>query len=462
MSPLPRNFYHIVRNDFTRIGLLYRAADYFAQARKPRTEWKKLNDLNPQLAEFELRCEARDYDMAYSVLAEIEGDYLSLWGHYRLLIELHEKLQGKISDKYMRMDNLLGLGYGHYSIGEIRKAIEYWEQGLSSTRDIENHLYGSQSRNLSSGDNSESSQLARPFIFSLGNANYYLGDMNKAFEYYDKSLIIARESGDTGAVGRSLCNLGLVSSEIGNAQKALEYHEQALAIFRESGDKRGEALILENLGIALNGLGNFEESAYQLSSGMKIADDLGYIHLQNFIRYHKVQAHLFLNDLLVARLLIEQAQGYDEPQNNHNINTLHGIIALRQGERETAQEAFTKSIAQADEILAKTPDYYSALDAKGLALCGLILAGRGDPSMPTGANDGKTVPPDKVTASTGRVPYGHDIAPTVDDAIETFRKARKIAPHAGVVKSVLRLFDELVKCDEDGILKDVREVIAGS
>jgi hypothetical protein len=31
------------------------AADYFAQARKPRAEWKKLDDLAPQLAEFELR-----------------------------------------------------------------------------------------------------------------------------------------------------------------------------------------------------------------------------------------------------------------------------------------------------------------------------------------------------------------------------------------------------------------------
>ena len=62
-----------------------------------------------------------------------------------------------------------------------------------------------------------------------------------------------------------------------------------------------------------------------------------------------------------------------QKQYNHNATALHGIIALRQGERETAQEAFTKSIAQADEILAKTPDYYSALDAKGLALCGLAL-----------------------------------------------------------------------------------------
>ena len=70
---------------------------------------------------------------------------------------------------------------------------------------------------------------------------------------------------------------------------------------------------------------------------------------------------------------IEAALQYDEPQNNHDATALHGIIALRLGERATAQEAFAKSIAQADEILVKTPDYYSALDAKGLALSGLMI-----------------------------------------------------------------------------------------
>jgi hypothetical protein len=33
--------------------------------------------------------------------------------------------------------------------------------------------------------------------------------------------------------------------------------------------------------------------------------------------------------------------------------------------------------------------------------------------------------------------------------------------HRPLVKSVLRSFDELVKCDEDGILKDVRSAVEG-
>ncbi|MBL0344372.1 hypothetical protein [Candidatus Villigracilis affinis] len=132
-----------------------------------------------------------------------------------------------------------------------------------------------------------------------------------------------------------------------------------------------------------------------------------------------------------ARATIEAALQYDVPENNHNASALHGIIALRQGDEVTARGAFVRAIGQADEILSKTAEYYSALDAKGLALCGIAIVGA-----------------------------TQWVAPT-DDAIQTFRAARKIAPHAGVVKSVLRLFDELVKCDGDNILKDVRAAVEG-
>jgi hypothetical protein len=60
---------------------------------------------------------------------------------------------------------------------------------------------------------------------------------------------------------------------------------------------------------------------------------------------------------------------------------------------------------------------------------------------------------------TGGESRGENLSGLVEQASAIFRAARKIAPHAGVVKSVLRLFDELVKCGEEGILKDVREVI---
>ncbi|MEW6029265.1 MAG: hypothetical protein ACOYZ8_01605 [Chloroflexota bacterium] len=121
--------------------------------------------------------------------------------------------------------------------------------------------------------------------------------------------------------------------------------------------------------------------------------------------------------------------------NNHNASALHEIIALRQGDEVAARGAFLRAIGQADEILSKTAEYYSALDAKGIALSGLVVSGKWEVES--------------------------ERQKTLDEAVETFRKARKIAPHAGVVKSVLRLFDELVKCDKEGILKEVRSAAEG-
>ncbi|NOH03816.1 MAG: hypothetical protein HND47_18560 [Chloroflexi bacterium] len=112
-----------------------------------------------------------------------------------------------------------------------------------------------------------------------------------------------------------------------------------------------------------------------------------------------------------------------------------------------AAAAFLRAIGRADEILSKTAEYYSALDAKGLALCGLAILDDGRRTM----DDGQSTTDD----GNGQSSMVHR-----QQAIETFRKARKIAPHAGIVKSVLRLFDELVKCDKEGILKEVRDAIA--
>ena len=69
----------------------------------------------------------------------------------------------------------------------------------------------------------------------------------------------------------------------------------------------------------------------------------------------------------------------------HNASALHGIIASRQGEQGdevAARGAFVRAIGQADEILSKTAEYYSALDAKGLAICGLVLCRGAAPLRP--------------------------------------------------------------------------------
>jgi len=176
---------------FTQIALAARGADYFKATRLPREQWKTIADLAPQLVEFDLRCAAEDYDTAAKVLSEIDTDYLRLWGHYRLMIELRERLQGKISDPKLRQDSVGNLGTAYRYIGQIRKAITCYEQALESARERKDQW----------GEGK--------WLGSLGHCHSAFGQTVRAIEYYEQSLAIAREIGERSGEGVRLGNLVL-------------------------------------------------------------------------------------------------------------------------------------------------------------------------------------------------------------------------------------------------------------
>ena len=418
-----RNLDHSLRVPivWTFFALESRAANYFYQARKPRSEWKKLEDLSAQLAEFDHRCAGGDYDNAAIVLLEIDFDYLNLWGHYHLVIDMHMRVKDKIVDNNLSISNLNGLGLASESIGNIKDAITFLKEGLDIARSVG-------IRNWEG-----------PFLNNLGNAYGILGDKHEAIQFYEQSLALSHELGDLSGEGVNLLNLGNKYADLGDPLKALEYHEQALTIDRKLGEQRGEAIALGNIGHDYRDMNELEKAIPNYQQSINIGDVLSFPVIQSWERWGLAQVYLFQGNLSNARTVIEEAQQFELPEKNHDVSTLLGIISLRQSDTNTANQSFIRAIAQADEILSKTPEYYEALDAKGLALCGLILCGRG--AVPASRQG--------------------DPAPTLDDAIEIFRKARNIAPHAGIVKRNLRLFDELAKCDSEGILKDVRKAVEG-
>src|SRR5262249_541997 len=114
----------------TRFALRHRAAEWFKLSRKPRAAWKTVGDLAAQLSEFDLRCECDDYDTAAAVLLEVDNDYLSLWGHYRLISELHERLQGEITDPKLAMNSTGRLGGAYWRMGQVQRAYSFFEQAL--------------------------------------------------------------------------------------------------------------------------------------------------------------------------------------------------------------------------------------------------------------------------------------------------------------------------------------------
>ena len=146
---------------FTQHALRHRGADYFGQTRTPREDWKTLDDLAPQLNEYELRYQGDDYDTAAQVLLGIDFDYLIPWGHYRLTAEMHERLQGHLDDPWTDAASKIKLATCYRSLGQIRRAIELYEQALTisarTTRRWDERVVG-----------------------NLGSCYYHLGELAQA------------------------------------------------------------------------------------------------------------------------------------------------------------------------------------------------------------------------------------------------------------------------------------------
>jgi tetratricopeptide (TPR) repeat protein len=242
---------------FTRHDLWQRAADYFKQARKPRQEWKKLEDLAAQLAEFDLRCAAGDFDTAADVLSAID-DLMQQWGHYQLTVQLNEALLGKVKTPQLQMFSFNELGWAYRTLGQVDRAIKIYQQGLSISQ--ESHDRGWEGS----------------FLGNLGNCYANLGQTARAIEFSEQALVIAREFGDRLGEGDSLGSLGNCYTDLGQTVHAIEFYEQALVIHREIGNRSGESLDLCNWAEVLIDEERYQEAIHHAQESAKIGDAIGF------------------------------------------------------------------------------------------------------------------------------------------------------------------------------------------
>ena len=86
-------------------------------------------------------------------------------------------------------------------------------------------------------------------LSSLGIAYGRLGELLRAIAYFEQAIAAFREQDDRRGESANLSNLGLAYCSVGEFSRAIACHEQALAIARAIGDRRNEGRALANLGI---------------------------------------------------------------------------------------------------------------------------------------------------------------------------------------------------------------------
>ncbi|NGX37202.1 MAG: Photosystem I assembly protein Ycf3 [Chlamydiae bacterium] len=138
------------------------------------------------------------------------------------------------------------LGAAWRSLGEASKATEYHEQALA----MQKQIYG------------ENPKLhVAVNLNNLGRAWEDLGKASKAIEYYEQSLAMKKqiyEEKPHPEVAVTLNQLGRAWQNLGEASKAIEYHEQALAIYKQIYGQKPHlsvSITLVHLGLAWEDLG---------------------------------------------------------------------------------------------------------------------------------------------------------------------------------------------------------------
>jgi tetratricopeptide (TPR) repeat protein len=434
----------------TRYALRHRAAEYFKESRKPRESWKTLEDLVPQLAEFDLRLAGEDYNAAASVLSEIDSDYLNLWGHYHLLIDRYERLQGMLTDPDLELASMGGLGSAYIRTGQFEKGLCCLDHMRALARGQENKGWEAASLiNIATiygdlGERAKSIECYQQALSmyeelrdklgqalargGLGNRLADLGRSGEAIEQYEKAIALFKEGGDREGTCRDTYNLASEYAALGNTGEARRLAGDARQMARAFGYKLIESAATILVGNLWEREGRFQDSITAYEEACAIADEANAVQMQMMARSELAWACLSAGDVVRARTVGEDAAKYRYPAEYASTLALRGVVALRQGDTAAAGKAFESALSEAEIQLAGATRAYSSAYDKALALAGLALC--------------------------------RDVAHSTA-AAEAYRDARAISATPGIIMDELRKLDILAVADSIGTLKPVRAAAAG-
>jgi tetratricopeptide (TPR) repeat protein len=240
-------------------------------------EWfRRRKDDFEYLAEFENETIHLQQWQSQSVdILPIETVYLinfeayPLWhrGNYqeaKILLEkaLNLYQENQLSDEKLLANLYNDLGIIAGDLGNINQAFEFYQKALSIGRNVFDE---------------KSEDIVR-FLSNLGTTYDYLGNHPKALESNEQALKMRQELfGEKHRdIADSLGNLSYTYDKLGNYQKALELDEQALKMRQELFGKKHPdiASSLHNLGHSYIKLGNYQKALELIEQALKMQQEL--------------------------------------------------------------------------------------------------------------------------------------------------------------------------------------------
>lgn len=149
------------------------------------------------------------------------------------------------------------IGIVYYFLGERQKALDYYGQALPLHRAVGNRAGEANTLN------------------NMGNAYFALGELPKMVDCYVQSLALQRAVGSRAGEAATLANIGRAYSALGANQKALDTYKQAQAIFQATGEHEKEAETLELFGNGYFRLNQMQDSIDYYQQALPLLRSVG-------------------------------------------------------------------------------------------------------------------------------------------------------------------------------------------
>lgn len=192
------------------------------------------------------------------VIISVVGQELLGTGHYSAAVVVLEAALriGSCSLK-LRGSVFSALSSAYWALNSLEKAINYMQQDLAVAKSL--------------GDIAGECRAHG----NLGSAYFSQGSFKEALTSHRYQLVLAMKCKDSQAAASALTSLGHVYTATGDYPNALASHKQCVQLVKQMGDKLQEAREIGNVGAVYLAMGEFESAVDCHTQHLKLARRLG-------------------------------------------------------------------------------------------------------------------------------------------------------------------------------------------
>lgn len=196
----------------------------------------------------------------------------------------------------------------------------------------------------------------------LGIGHWAMGNLDRALNYFQQSISLAQNLQYEALIARNMTNVGLVYSAIGNNKLALDYHTKALKTFEKLRINDRIVTTMSNIGDVYKKMQYYDSAKFIARRAIHLAEKKYPVFLPRIYIYLAEIAMMQKESVLATFYLkkaLEFAQNFDNERNLSTIYRLLAIMELNNKQLAQATQNINLSIKYAVGIHAKEQLYQS-------------------------------------------------------------------------------------------------------